>query len=138
MQGTRYAEMIYHIQQDIFSAGAELSWVGDRQDLAKRITGQDVTLLEQWIDELTALYHLPQRFVIAGATPVSAAVHVCRTVCRRCERRIVSLNRENQAFTVLLQYFNRLSDLLFVMAWGLELEKEIVDAVIKAVDGEKQ
>jgi len=55
-----------------------------------------------------------RRFVLAGGTPAGAVLHVARTVCRRAERAMVSLDPEVDA--VLLRYVNRLSDLLFAMA----------------------
>jgi cob(I)alamin adenosyltransferase len=114
------AELV-QIQRDLFALGAQLADPADK--IANRVTKAalddgDVTRLERLIDRLET--ELPQlrRFVLAGGVPAGAALHVARTVCRRAERRIVSLS---QSFSppidaVLLRYVNRLSDLLFVLA----------------------
>ena len=57
-----------------------------------------------------------QGFILPGGTQAAAQAHVCRTVCRRAERRIVSLSEEAQITPETLQYVNRLSDYLFVLA----------------------
>jgi cob(I)alamin adenosyltransferase len=74
----------------------------------------DVARLEGLIDRLEAELPPLSRFVLAGGTLSGAALHVARAVCRRAERRIVSL--EPAPDPVLVRYVNRLSDLLFVLA----------------------
>ena len=114
-------------QKDIFVASSELaSTPKTLAELKRRIAQEDVKRLETWIDELTATYGLPDGFVIPGNSSDSAAVHVARSVCRRCERLLVTLKRQHDfGSKVLLVYFNRLSDLLFVLAWALEIRAVI-------------
>ena len=82
---------------------------------AKAALGDDdVARLEGLIDRLDAELPPLRHFVLAGGTPSGAALHVARAVCRRAERRIVSL--KPAADPLLLRYVNRLSDLLFVLA----------------------
>jgi len=105
------------IQQDLFAVGAQLADPSEK--LAARvtkaiITDQDVARLEALIDGHDAELPALRRFILAGGTPPGAALHVARTVCRRAERRMVSL--EPGVDPVLLRYVNRLSDLLFVLA----------------------
>ena len=71
--------------------------------------------LEAWIDEAEAELPPLRRFILPGGAPAGAALHVARTVCRRAERRIVSLG-DGAVDPDLLAYVNRLSDLLFVLA----------------------
>jgi cob(I)alamin adenosyltransferase len=78
------------------------------------VTDADVERLEQLIDRLESELPPLRRFILAGGAPAGAALHLARTVCRRAERRAVSL--EPPADAVVLRYLNRLSDLLFVMA----------------------
>ena len=73
-------------------------------------------MLERQIDTLTDLLPKLQNFVIAGGNMVGAQSHVCRTVCRRAERCVVTLAREAKIDDVILRYLNRLSDYLFVLA----------------------
>ena len=110
------AELV-HIQRDLFALGAELADPADK--IADRVTkatlgDDDVVRLERLIDRLEAELPPLRRFILAGGSPAGAALHVARTVCRRAERRMVSL--EPPVDAVLLRYVNRLSDLLFVLA----------------------
>lgn len=76
----------------------------------------EVEMLERQIDTLTDLLPKLQNFVITGGNMVGAQSHVCRTVCRRAERCVVTLAREAKIDDVILRYLNRLSDYLFVLA----------------------
>ena len=72
--------------------------------------------LEAYIDSLESELAPLQRFILPGGTPAAAAFHLARTVCRRAERRTVTLHREEPLSAEVLGYLNRLSDLLFVIA----------------------
>jgi len=105
------------IQRDLFALGAQLADPADKiaARVMKAIVGDEhVARLEQTIDRFEAALPPLRRFVLAGGTPAGAALHVARTVCRRAERRIVSL--DPPVDLVLVRYVNRLSDLLFVLA----------------------
>ena len=110
-------EELVHIQRDLFALGARLADPAER--IADRVTkatlaDDDIDRLELLIDRLEAELPPLRRFILAGGSPAGAALHVARTVCRRAERRMVSL--EPRVDPVLLRYMNRLSDLLFVLA----------------------
>jgi cob(I)alamin adenosyltransferase len=111
-------EMLEHLQRDLFAVGARLADPGHKiadRVVKAAVTGDDVTRLEGWIDQVESELKPLRRFILAGGSPAGAALHVARTVCRRAERSMVSLGHD--AFeTDLLVYINRLSDLLFVMA----------------------
>lgn len=111
------ADALAHIQRDLFAIGAQLADPSDQ--LAPRVTkavvtDADVDRLEHLIDRLETELPPLRRFILAGGSPAGAALHLARTVCRRAERRAVSLDPAPDA--VVLRYLNRLSDLLFVMA----------------------
>ena len=110
--------MLDMLQRDLFAVGAALA--DPRRRIATRVdkavvTSEDVGRLEGWIDRLDAGLPPLRRFVLAGGAPAGALLHVARTVCRRAERRIVSLGAP-AVDPVVLAYVNRVSDLLFVMA----------------------
>jgi cob(I)alamin adenosyltransferase len=105
------------LQRDLFAVGARLadpsSRIADR--VTKAVIGEeDVTRLEGWIDRFEAELPPLRRFILAGGSPAGAAMHLARTVCRRAERRIVSLGPD-QVDRTILAFVNRVSDLLFVL-----------------------
>jgi cob(I)alamin adenosyltransferase len=112
------AQMLERVQRDLFAVGARLA--DPSQRIAERVTKAAVrpdaiAQLEQWIDALEAQLPPLRRFILAGGSPAGAALHVARTVCRRAERRVVSLG-DDAVEPEIVAYLNRLSDLLFVMA----------------------
>ena len=112
---------VLRIQSELFTVGAELATdAGEYENLRKHfmvITPDFTSRLEQEIADLERRVPLPDAFVIPGGTPAAAALDVARTVLRRAERRIVSLQlRGHPVQPELLRYVNRLSDLLFMLA----------------------
>jgi cob(I)alamin adenosyltransferase len=112
------AASIEAIQRQLFALGARLadpsSKIAGRVTKAA-VTTADVEILERTIDRLEAELPALRRFILPGGSPAGALLHVARTVCRRAERRVVSLGAEDVE-PILVVYLNRLSDLLFVMA----------------------
>jgi cob(I)alamin adenosyltransferase len=88
-----------------------------REQLAKaRVDDDRIAQLERAIDDGEQELEPLKAFIIPGGTPKAAALHVARTVCRRAERRVVHLRRDNEIPQLVVIYLNRLSDLLFVLA----------------------
>jgi cob(I)alamin adenosyltransferase len=131
-----FGDVILEIQRDLSVACAQLASTPDSfSHLSRRIGAEDVVRLERTIDQLVAAYGLPGGFVIPGRTADSAAAHVARTVCRRGERLVVDVNHEVKAFDDICRYLNRLSDLLFALAWSLEV-LAVIEQVAEDVAGE--
>lgn len=106
------------IQRQLFAVGARLA------DPSARISGRvekaavqagDVERLEKWIDGFEQALPPLRKFILPGGSMCGAWLHLARTVCRRAERRVVSLG-EGEVEPIVVVYLNRLSDLLFVMA----------------------
>ena len=95
------------IQNKLFNLGAELS-----EAPGEWITDADVHQLETWIDAMQAEVPKQHAFVLPAGSESVTRCHVCRTVCRRAERRMI----ESQALPVSMQFINRLSDYLFVLS----------------------
>lgn len=116
----RIDEVLVPIQRDLFSLGALLATPHPekvRQQLAKaRIDDDRIAELERAIDAGEAELEPLEAFILPGGTPKAAALHVARTVCRRAERRVIALMSEVEVPAVVVQYLNRLSDLLFVLS----------------------
>jgi cob(I)alamin adenosyltransferase len=116
----RFADLaaaLVQIQRDLFALGAQLADPGDR--ISARVTkaalhDADIERLEQLIDRLEADLPPLAHFILAGGAGPGAALHLARTVCRRAERRMVTL--QPAVDLLLIRYINRLSDVLFVMA----------------------
>src|SRR5262245_55164139 len=111
-------DALVQIQRDLFAMGALLA--DPRHRIAARVEkatlgDHDIARLEQTIDNLEATLAPIRRFILAGGSPAGALLHLARTVCRRAERRVVSLGSD-AVDPVVVKYLNRLSDLLFVMA----------------------
>lgn len=108
---------INQIQQRIFSLGAELaSDEKGKQMLQGKINSDDVSYLERVADECTAIVGKQTNFVVPGVNQVSASLHVARTIVRRAERSIVTLNEFEPVRQELMRYVNRLSDAIFALA----------------------
>ena len=108
------------IQNDLFALGANLA-TPEGDDSRQRPQTPDVPVarvevMEEWIDQATEELPELRQFVLPGGTEAAAMLHVCRSVCRRAERSVVALGREETLDPGIVAYLNRLSDLLFVWA----------------------
>ena len=103
------------IQRDLFSIGAELA-TPDAKKLRASLDDATVGALERVIDSYDPKLKPLKNFILPGGSPKAAALHVARTVCRRAERSVVTLARSQPVKPLIIQYLNRLSDLLFVLA----------------------
>jgi len=110
------------IQRDLFTIGAQLA-APEPGQLSKALSRSgppigesEVGALEDAIDAAEAELEPLKSFILPGGTAKAGALHVARTVCRRAERAVVALARAEQVSPAILQYLNRLSDLLFVLA----------------------
>ncbi len=119
-----YQVAIRRIQAQLFSLGGSLA-----SDPANRKTAGVVTVPAVWIEELetaidTMNEALPplRHFILPGGHPALSYAHLARTVCRRAERRCVTLDRAEAVEATIIIYLNRLSDYLFVLARALGQE----------------
>ena len=106
------------VQNDLFAIGAYLATESGRAE-ERRMQGvsvADVAWLEQAIDEAEDGLPAWRGFVIPGGSRGAAVCHVCRTVCRRAERRILELAKRGEVRSEVCAYVNRLSDYLFVLS----------------------
>jgi cob(I)alamin adenosyltransferase len=110
------AGLLVEIQNDLFDLGGELALPDHPQ-----VSEGHVARLDAAIAEHNAQLPPLKEFVLPGGCRAAAQAHVCRSVCRRAERRLASLAEHELLSTRLLQYLNRLSDLLFVLARVLNL-----------------
>lgn len=109
--------LLAHIQNDLFDMGADLCVVEqDEQTERLRVHPHQVTFLEEQIDYYNSDLPPLTSFVLPGGTSFAAHLHQARTVVRRAERTICALGEAEPVNAHVIQYINRLSDLLFVLA----------------------
>lgn len=108
---------ISSIQKRLFSVGAELA--SDEKGLSMldgKVNNEDITFLEDIVDECSEVVGKQTKFVVPGTNSVSASLHVARTIIRRAERKIIKLKEEENVREELLKYVNRLSDAIYALA----------------------
>jgi len=109
------AKILLRVQHELFNLGSLLAT--EPQDIhprQPRVTEAEVSQLEREIDAMNQDLPSLRSFVLPGGTRLNAELHVCRTVCRRAERLLVSFGREETVPVEAIRYLNRLSDALFV------------------------
>jgi cob(I)alamin adenosyltransferase len=98
------------VQEGLFLLGADIA------AQKKALTEKHIKSLEEIIERLNQELKPLRRFILPTGTQVAAALHVARSVCRRAERSVVRLSKKEQINEFIIQYLNRLSDLLFILA----------------------
>ncbi|WP_138752533.1 cob(I)yrinic acid a,c-diamide adenosyltransferase [Paenibacillus sinopodophylli] len=108
------AALLIDIQHELFDCGSDLAYAVAGAPL--KIDAEPAVRLEGWIDRYVTEAPEITKFILPGGSSVSALLHVCRTVCRRTERRVVTLAGENEINQEVITYLNRLSDFFFAAA----------------------
>ena len=122
--GKKYIKELVLIQNRLFTLGSFLALDLEKAKLAngkprldiKPIAENDIVFLEQKIDEMETNLPAMTHFVLPGGHEQVSVCHICRTVCRRAERKVTYLSEIESVAEILIKYLNRLSDYLFVLA----------------------
>lgn len=129
MEDERFAdvrEQLLEIQHELFDCGSDLAFVKLSENRYK-VKSEMAVRLEGWIDVLQAENPVLERFILPGGSQLSSVLHVCRTVCRRAERRAVTLARSAEVNPEAVIYLNRLSDYFFALARAANTRLNIAD-----------
>lgn len=118
--------LLTQIQHDLFNLGGEICIPG--YVILQKVRIDD---LEEAIDTLNDELEPLKEFILPGGTKTAAYCHLARTVCRRTERKLIQLHRDEKVTDISLQYLNRLSDLLFVMCRTINKEANVSDVLWK-------
>jgi cob(I)alamin adenosyltransferase len=119
---------LLQVQERLFSIGAHLATPAEQQDkMPLDLRTSDLEALETGMDTMDAQLPPLRNFILPGGHPVVAYAHLCRTVCRRAERLVVSLSEQAEVAPLVLQYLNRLSDYFFVLARYLGQELGVAE-----------
>lgn len=115
--------LLEELQHDLFTLGADLATPFDTQSSSvRRIQPDDSARLEKHIDSIESSLEPLKNFILPAGNKPASLLHYARTVCRRAERFVVRLSRQEKINEFSIIYLNRLSDLLFVMArWANSL-----------------
>ncbi|WP_018132714.1 cob(I)yrinic acid a,c-diamide adenosyltransferase [Effusibacillus pohliae] len=108
------ADVLQDIQQELFDVGSDLATVGEVRPY--KVSAGMVERLEPLIDHYLKQAVPVKKFIVPGGSRPAAKLHICRTVTRRAERRVVALSQTEPVNPECLRYLNRLSDLFFAMA----------------------
>jgi cob(I)alamin adenosyltransferase len=117
-------QVLFKIQNELFVLGGILATPPEKEKLKSgkdrfkvdKITKQHIVFLEEQIDKMNEELEPMTHFILPGGHPTVSYCHIARNVCRRAERRLVSLMEESTVDKLLIAYVNRLSDYLFVLA----------------------
>ena len=117
----KLSDLLRSIQDRLFTMGAQLATEPEKKQPARatslpEIRERDIQSLEDAMDEMNASLPEMKHFILPGGHPAVSSCHIARTVCRRAERMTTLLDENSPVSPRILQYLNRLSDYLFVLA----------------------
>lgn len=117
-------DFILKVQHNLFVIGSHLATNQESTPLqeASIVTTEETSTIEKEIDQIDATLPSLKAFVIPGGSRGAAVCHICRTVCRRAERRALALSETYPVAPEVLTYLNRLSDYLFVLSRKMNIE----------------
>lgn len=119
-------EQLLQIMQELFDCGSDLAYVKLSESKYK-VTPELIERLETWIDQHETENPPLERFILPGGTPLASALHICRTVCRRAERRAITFSRKAEVNPEVVKYLNRLSDYFFAVARTANFREQVPD-----------
>lgn len=120
------------IQNKLFVIGSNLANDPEKGISLSSIDDDDILMLEKSIDHMDENLNPLRNFILPGGSASIAQAHVCRTVCRRAERRIVLLGLEDENIQRIVKYVNRLSDYFFTVARFLAHKENIEEVIWKS------
>ena len=120
--------ILLKIQNQLFNLGSILSFDGKKTQInLPEITKENIQMLEAEIDKMEEKLSPLKDFILPSGHTIASLCHIARTVCRRAERRVVKLQAKEKISPNCLEYLNRLSDYLFVLARGILKEKSCTE-----------
>ncbi len=127
IQHDEVIEFLHTIQSRLFTIGSNLASDPSKEMLTPDLVEADIQSIEEAIDlyqdQLPALKH----FILPGGSAAVSAAHLARTICRRAERRCVSLSHDSEVDPLILLYLNRLSDYFFVLARWIGAQEGVAE-----------
>ena len=126
---------LFRIQNRLFDLGSYLATPGKKITDPPPVPESFINQLESWIDTKDAKLPTLTNFILPGGHPCVSQAHICRTVCRRAERRVVSLSGEAEIHPLGVKFLNRLSDYFFQLGREIALINNAVEVLWKKDEG---
>ncbi|MBK7805745.1 MAG: cob(I)yrinic acid a,c-diamide adenosyltransferase [Saprospiraceae bacterium] len=117
------------VQKRLFTIGSNLASDPEKRLITPDIRDEDIHTLENAMDTMDQLLEPLRNFILPGGDVAVAYAHVCRTVCRRAERRVITLDRDSTIDPKIIIYLNRLSDYFFVLARYIGHTKDLPEVI---------
>lgn len=125
--------LLYKVQNTLFVIGSNLASVPEAKMEIPNLQDQEITELEEAIDQMEEQLEPLKNFILPGGHPAVSHAHVARCVCRRAERLCVAVNDHEEIDHSIIPYLNRLSDYLFVLGRFLAKENEAQEVIWKGI-----
>ncbi|MBK9254498.1 MAG: cob(I)yrinic acid a,c-diamide adenosyltransferase [Saprospiraceae bacterium] len=119
--------LLVEIQKRLFTVGSNLASDPDKEMITPDLKEEDIQKLELAMDEMNHVLPGLRFFILPGGDQAVGSAHICRTVCRRAERRVITLSRMSEVDDKIIIYLNRLSDYLFVLARKIGFDRQIAE-----------
>ncbi|GAA5220511.1 cob(I)yrinic acid a,c-diamide adenosyltransferase [Membranihabitans marinus] len=121
-----YTTMLHRINVQLFDLGSLLAVDNSKyKGKLNQIKDDDIEELEEGIDDMEEGLDSLKNFILPGGHPLISLCHICRTVCRRAERKVVLLSEQENLNSIYIKYLNRLSDYLFTLARFIAVELDV-------------
>lgn len=124
-------DILFTIQNKLFNIGSVLASDPDKDFKLPGVNESDITFLEAQIDLMEKELQPLKNFILPSGHEVVSSTHICRTVCRRAERRVIALNKNAEIEASIIIYLNRLSDYFFVLARFLTVKYNASEIIWK-------
>lgn len=118
-------EILTDVQNRLFTIGSNLASDPSKEMITPDLTDEDIKILEDAMDNMNEHLTPLRAFILPGGSVAVGISHQCRTICRRAERRVVSLTNVSKVDEHIVRYLNRLSDYLFVLGRMIAKEQGI-------------
>ena len=114
---TFHKDILFNIQNQLFNLGSIISFDGKKKSIKlPNVKSENIEMMEKAIDTMEESLPRLKNFILPSGHPSASICHIARTICRRAERNLVALGQNQEIDPLHIQYLNRLSDYLFVLA----------------------
>ena len=114
---TFHKDILFNIQNQLFNLGSIISFDGKKESIKlPNVKSENIEMMEKAIDTMEESLPMLKNFILPSGHTSASICHIARTVCRRAERNLVALGQQQEIDPLHIQYLNRLSDYLFVLA----------------------